>query len=625
MYGSEVVPPLELMKNQICLVLENFVRCSEQLWDEEGQSPEWEDCVVILTVPNTYNPFHQRMLKRAVSLELGCAVEIITESDAVVFYYRDTVKPGQGSYVDGSAERNFITLDIGKGTTDLTLMQLAYQEPSEAERKRLGFPDNFESVYPHFQVLARTGRATGGAQMTFSLVEFFERLVLRRVQAILGNFATAHPDHRAALESVATLPFRFTTRSNNLLPDANYTEAILALERIAEWYKHHLDLVDGEVLLPDLRDSIKDMNSLQPSVKTVAEFSKRALQEHLSTHGLHDIDQFDSIKLFQSIRDEIENVFLIPNRCHMTAIERLEDKPVKRPDTSWQTLTEDTKRYVDVNVDQVLIELANAYLAHNRSRPIKSAREALQSMLPRGQTDASVLGTDFVIAGQGSQLKPLRRRLEEVLKQAGLGTILKEKHLLQAGPTTPKPAEAEGKLLTKIGKFLSDKATTDSPQQNFRLAHSRVVELEPENLKDACALGALRWFIANPIMLSYKAIHGQLVCVLSGGENCIYVDMDELNEVGETDLTPDKLGNVADVWEIYYLPAKNMDFESQGPTCASYSKLFDLNTNQIRFVLTDQGLRVIGLQDSLDKRLDSQYGASDQESLRAMLWPAFIF
>jgi hypothetical protein len=134
------VHPVEVIKNQLCLILQNFIRPHPLLRTPDGSIPAWEDCAVILTVPNTYSPIHREILADAVRSTLGCVVSTITESDAVVFYYIAAVKPDAGLKLDElrAIHQKYLTIDVGKGTTDLTLMSVTYKDATEEQKRARG-------------------------------------------------------------------------------------------------------------------------------------------------------------------------------------------------------------------------------------------------------------------------------------------------------------------------------------------------------------------------------------------------------------------------------------------------------------------------------------------------------
>ena len=244
--------PVEMIKNQVCLILQNFVRPHPILRNQQGNMPDWKDCAVVLTVPNTYSPFHREVLADAVSKELGCEVETITESDAIVFYYTAKVQPDEGLDMEQllSMQQKYLTIDVGKGTTDLTLMSITYRDASEGDKMARGLNPTAKVPMKHVFVSARTGRATGGAKMTYVVAQFLERLLDYKLRESLVALEGLTDADREKLRSVKGSAFRLTTKSQVQIRDIQ-SRRLLEYERICDWYKRELDLKEGQVVIPD--------------------------------------------------------------------------------------------------------------------------------------------------------------------------------------------------------------------------------------------------------------------------------------------------------------------------------------------------------------------------------------
>ena len=629
--------PVEIIKNQVCLILENFIRPHPDLRDELNRMPNWRDCVVVLTVPNTYSPFHREVLAESVKQTLGCEVETITESDAVVFYYIAKVQPDTGltgSEMQGM-EQKYLTIDIGKGTTDLTLMAVTHKDASDNEKRARGLRPESTAVMKHVYVDARTGRASGGAKMTFILAKFFERLIDANLRKTLDSFATLSPEEAGRLKEIDRSPLRFTTRSTVQIPeDSAQSRRLLDFERICDMYKRELDLSASGVSIPDAGP--------RPEIAEIADYVAQITLDQAS--AIYDV--LLTLAQRAQIRSAISDALESPNRLRSTARSTGNSKALATAgkgsshlpadpyseefEQIWSELEREVEAYVLENLDEVLIELAQAHVSGNDTIEFESAVEALAFMMGSRTTIKGNPGykpkhvrTHLILAGQGSQFKPLKARLNKLLKESGFGSIFTEERLKELGSTNANAAKIVAKpktsLFQKIKDFTKDREGDEMPSAIEHLA----VELSGSNLKDGCAYGALDWYSSNPVMQNPDAIHGQLIVTLSGGGDPYAVDMDELNSAKRVEVPR----AIFDAQVVYYLPSKGFRVDSQKkPGGSVMGTLMSCNhlVIEVRPPKTTSHLMVSTSSGQMIKLKESIYGSEDAKDLREMLWPAML-
>jgi hypothetical protein len=302
---------------------------------------------------------------------------------------------------------------------------------------------------------------------------------------------------------------------------------------------------------------------------------------------------------------------------------------------AWALLAQAVEAYVSENVDEVITELGNAYVDGNRGRFVDPV-EALSHMMGVGDGERDRVSfrpqpvrTHLIITGQGSQLRPLKRRLAEVVHQAGLGEILTEDALRPSanragnapvGPTVRPKGWGPIRWLKSMVED-HDGGVAADPREH------RAVALNAMNLKDGCARGALAWYSSNPIMLNRDWIHGQLVIQTINGIE-FPVDMDELNGKRRLSIGPEQLGLSHDALNVYYLPAKGLNIERHSSQRAALMDTLDAcDRIEITIPAASQRSGQLVIETGTGQRVklrDAMYGSEGANDLREMLWPAML-
>jgi hypothetical protein len=164
--------PLVLIQHMTTQIIRNFILKSKPL-----RNAKPEQVHLLLTVPNVYSLTHIEDIRTFVQARTGIAkVEALYESDAVAYSILvdrsgtdlPDIKEFKDQYLKrkNKEELRILTIDVGRGTTDLSLMQIktGYEEGVSGDRQ------------PHF-ILARTGKSDGGNQLSYLLATYYnERL-----------------------------------------------------------------------------------------------------------------------------------------------------------------------------------------------------------------------------------------------------------------------------------------------------------------------------------------------------------------------------------------------------------------------------------------------------------------
>lgn len=157
-------PPEIIMQHLVTHVVRNFILKSSKL---ANTGPE--KIHLTITIPNVYSVAHAKRIGEFVRSHTGIAkVDTLYESEAVAYYafmhFEHDVPPALKEFRDRLLHRkdqkvaNLVTIDIGRGTTDLSLIQI---EPTRPEGR-------------HF-VLAQTGKSEGGNGLSYILVTYLNK------------------------------------------------------------------------------------------------------------------------------------------------------------------------------------------------------------------------------------------------------------------------------------------------------------------------------------------------------------------------------------------------------------------------------------------------------------------
>lgn len=397
--------PAELLQHLTVQILNNFVLNATELQDAaRGRGQEDFDprsALVTITVPNVYSLTHVRRLEDFVRqhIDVG-AVETMYESDAVAHFMMgalpddpDNVKEVKlrisktlGSQHRGTDARNclLLTIDIGKGTTDLSLFNYDF---------------NHDARSFTYDVLGRTGRSHGGARLSYILAEYLNE----RIQRVLDAFETdsaIDPLLRKGIEerrrymSLLSQPARASGRGSILRAAETLIESLKSA--IDETYRININPLEkliGE-LVEVLAQEINTSSAIGPLLGTQNPQLERLGQQ------------------MQSLRDALTAALRFPEVLPggsdpLAPLKRIWGVLSRRTgtaDEAYSQLRERLEGYVRENVEEPLtwlMEMAEAREPSKRSGQL--FREAQNRIF-------------VVVAGQASLFEPIRRMIKETVR-----------------------------------------------------------------------------------------------------------------------------------------------------------------------------------------------------------------
>jgi hypothetical protein len=487
----------------------------------EVYESEPHEIEVVITIPNVYSVEHGETLRRFVMEHSGVgAVSVLSESDALAYYFRSqlparvedrsestTANPAlPASLAAPEPQMWMLTIDIGRGTTDMSLIQI----------DSVG---GKESVV----VQARTGRSSGGGELTYLFAQFYER-------QIRLAFREAHLFARARWELVPTIV-------RGASPDFPATPPVSFLWLKEARYRNDPDYLGGLDALFQLVEEVKREYGGLHQFRT-PESAKRhvdrladaivglVLKEHVHKEGWaerhgEDLDDLREVlrrrlvvdKMVPAVRADFRKEFARAKEQHGVGLRSflswlkaaLRRKPVDltpEPKTPAGPALEDGQasenenlinlaseidRYIRENVDDLLIELA-ATVVHREE--VEGGEPAFD---PR-RIDAAIGtlvendNTYVVVGGQASHFAPLRGHLEKLF--------------------------VRGRRARYLAHF-----------KHFQGAEA----------KNACCMGAVVFRRAGDALRNPDDLHGSyaLVSIARGsGDDVVLVPTEELNRNG---------------------------------------------------------------------------------------------
>lgn len=381
---------------------------------------------VILTVPNVYSVEHADNLRETVERLAGVGrVTTISESDALAYYYlaerRPTVRVQAGDDDAPSAITQILTIDVGRGTTDLSLMQTQRVEGEE-----------------RVWVRARTGRSSGGGELTYLFVQFYEREI-RRVFREHGELLAYRSE--ALSREQTEPPMSFLWLKNRALADADpmYGKAFYAMAELVEEVKrafgeHYLmktpasaqghvqTIVDA--LMRFTEYAFIDVPGWKEGKVAEIEQFRQHLVDALNVNAQLGVGRNASLALSngRSVKGEMNGwwqrtVAGIRGSRRIAVVEPPTVKSLPETDRSnldW--LARNVRDYVRKNVHHLLVELGTM-VANQEDRAEFAQAESLDEKVEIALRALVEPGrTHVVVGGQASQFGPLKRAIYGLFK-----------------------------------------------------------------------------------------------------------------------------------------------------------------------------------------------------------------
>ncbi len=426
----------QLITHLTTLIVNNLILSSTAL----HEVPK-ERIHLTLTVPNVYSVEHVERLRSQVAELTGLEhVAAISESDALAHYYwsRQTEAPA-------GRKVNILTFDIGRGTTDVSLIQ---------------FETIGSSGMVMHDIVGRTGRTSGGGALTYIFAEFYEERIRQVFTKHLGELG------------FDTMPLGFTFASEDR-PESSeaFRQALVAFERYIDLLKrsftqdYRLIVTDEAkrqipaivvglveeleaVLAPQYRRKMlqaeqvagkqaiqhpmhqqgtvalaeaggdpsamlnKALDAFLKSVKVILEESVQipeggAFKSHSIVSVVADVARGTNgpIAMVRRILAKLLKGWQIPEDSKPPRAEKARDEDATLRGRLGKAITQ----YVDENTNTLLEELGMMTAPEKERMEDMTAEDALDILMKDGITHA-------VIGGQASQFAPIRRRLGELFQ-----------------------------------------------------------------------------------------------------------------------------------------------------------------------------------------------------------------
>ncbi len=536
--------PQQIIRLQLSQILNQFALQNPLVRRRRSNSgSDWGGTSIVLSVPNSYSPTNSTAIKKFVEQDCPHAnVSCISESDALVLYccsqFKVARREALGVDANPLSQMTILTLDIGKGTTDATLAVV-------------GPKNNRLSITPK----ARTGKFTGGAKLTYSLVKFLEQLAIHtlrgyawmndpsRFHTRLDNVRQARPGlpiHFSQLEEFCNeLKTKWSSQwqkkqSPVLLEPPNLRLA----EAVARGMVHGWS---GE------QEIEFDVNVNWARPEPPADVEAPEMQTPLEWEV--------AVRSLTRVLSALPTVFLHcrqPNRESDVALRNLGLEPatVRR---LWTSLADSVSTYVTENVDEVFQELYLEFqygLNSSISMPVDSI-DAVQGLASTGHyRNSSIRPSQFriMVAGKGSLFRPIRDRLHELARHAGVQVSIGD------SPAKPKSnwlAWMFGKPEPHVGPIDLMRSTRNgAPVMRM---------LTGEECKRACVEGTIHCYM-NDVSAIEPYLSGLLVIEPTNSPIQV-VDMAALNREKKWDSVDLGSGDVEVASRILYFPSMLKGFE----------------------------------------------------------------
>jgi len=173
--------PEQLLQHLTVQVLRNLVLRSPELRHIDPQ-----EIHLVLTVPNVYSLVHVKNLVDFIRTNAGVGdVSFLYESDAVSYLLLDAPRDDGPKDLEAFKRRlrgrknqqalRIATIDIGRGTTDLSLVEIQTPRRTRTAPNRAA-PATGSDQRQHF-VFARTGKSDGGNRLSYIFASYYEDVV----------------------------------------------------------------------------------------------------------------------------------------------------------------------------------------------------------------------------------------------------------------------------------------------------------------------------------------------------------------------------------------------------------------------------------------------------------------
>ncbi len=438
--GQVDLSPQKLINHLSLQVIINFVLNSEEL---KHFNPN--DINLTITIPNVYSLPHAESIKKFVEeSRLVGEVDVLSESDTVPYQVLngideandpDDLKKFKRTLDNSRRKRGklcLVTIDVGKGTTDLSC--ILFEEPKwdktswhrSPKEAQTGTEPEAAKRLKH-SVQGKTGKSSGGNYLNYLFASYYDDCLREIADQIYQ-------------QTQVKIPFGFLSRSSDIYHWSAQMNAVYQLERlieevkrsVAEHYKIELTQERQRELLTPIIENMLDVVQGTPQSKN--EFRERVMSELLLPRDL-DISGWKK---------------LLPWR-------KLTQRELRL-----RSLKQKLQGYVRENVDELL--------------------DSLKSLVKEHQaiTDKSVeidKHSFIIVSGQASQFRPLHEAIER--KRKAMHIKASQIHFMKG--VASKEACCKGVVSYKLAKMWH--VNQHELHGTYGCLRANLVEFKPFDMK----------------------------------------------------------------------------------------------------------------------------------------------
>lgn len=436
--GYVRLDPELLIKHLTLQVIINFVLNSPEMSDYDRR-----DIHLTITIPNVYSLPHGESIKSFVreNIDQLAGVEVLSESDAVAYYALKNSDPKNDppellrfkkalfDEVEKRREVCIVTIDVGKGTTDLSCVLVQKPRPDSFFGGLIGRSKEgaeAEARRRH-SVQGKTGKSSGGNYLNYIFAHYYYNARLKEVVATLP----------ANQRELAT--FGFIALTGNPQLDNFQIRATAKLEKLIDRVKRSMTAdyrIDQQLLSQEeqkeMLEKVVDimLESVDPSWITdrslVREedtgrynaFKARVVEALILPSNLEDLEEVSSKGKFSKLFGKIFGWPLRAlglrrgTKAPMSPATAVSSGPQSaagpKPTALTSALKRDIEKYVHENVDELLDSLSTLVEDH---QAVLGAHAGLDS------------GAFVIVSGQGSQFEPLRHAIRKKCNSMSISEI----------------------------------------------------------------------------------------------------------------------------------------------------------------------------------------------------------
>lgn len=401
--GHVELIPETLIQHLTLQVIVNFVLNSIEL-----SRYQHDEIHLTITVPNVYSLPHAESIRNFIRNNSPnvADVQVLSESDAVAYYALRRIDEQKDSpelikfknewtkELQRTGRICLVTIDVGKGTTDLSciLVENPRKQRSLIDRIKGRGRKSEESQQRLHSVQAKTGKSSGGNYLNYIFARYYDDRLKTAVEANPPGLTNP-------------LPFGFVFKPASDIYLRPQAKALAALEGLIDQVKTNMT-EDFDVALSTEIQRVKLGEVVDEILTSIKEDWRNGTQEEQST--------------FENLRNQLMGALWLPN--HLTtptlwsrfrklftsknSTDAKQDADLIKPSRETEALRAELERYVKENVDQLLDNLQGLVREHQAISDDK----------------ANIDGSAFVIiSGQGSQFRPLRAAINRRCNQMSIG------------------------------------------------------------------------------------------------------------------------------------------------------------------------------------------------------------